>query len=82
MDRRKGTGRSVSELSMFFKLLPKARMCMDLGHARQVDSSMVGAYQMLTIFADRIVQLHISEVDTFESARFDFPVPQSWHSSR
>jgi hypothetical protein len=65
MDRRKGTGRSVSELLDFFERLPTARMCLDLGHARQVDSSMVGAYQLLQAFNDRIVQLHISEVDTF-----------------
>jgi hypothetical protein len=65
MDRRKGTGRSASELTEFFATLPGAKMCLDLGHARQVDSSMVGAYQLLTRFCDRIVQLHISEVDTF-----------------
>ncbi len=65
MDRRKGMGRSVAELSNTFKSLPEARMCLDLGHARQVDSSMVGAYQLLRVFASRIVQLHISEVDTF-----------------
>jgi hypothetical protein len=65
MDRRKGTGRSAIELTEFFETLPGAKMCLDLGHARQVDSSMVGAYQLLTTFCERIVQLHISEVDTF-----------------
>jgi len=65
MDRRKGTGRSASELTDFFTILPAAKMCLDLGHARQVDSSMVGAYQLLKAFGDRIVQLHVSEVDTF-----------------
>jgi hypothetical protein len=65
MDRRKGTGRTTGELESFFELLPDAKMCLDLGHARQVDSSMIGAYLLLTAFADRIVQLHISEVDTF-----------------
>jgi hypothetical protein len=65
MDRRKGTGRSAHELWYFFERLPHARMCLDLGHSRQVDSSMVGTYQLLQAFADRIVQLHISEVDTF-----------------
>jgi hypothetical protein len=64
MDRRKNTGRSVSELKKIFELLPQARMCFDLGHARQVDPSMIGAYQLLTAFAERIVQLHVSEVDT------------------
>jgi len=65
MDRRKGTGRSADELADFFTILPAAKMCLDLGHARQVDSSMVGAYQLLRAFGDRIVQLHVSEVDTF-----------------
>ena len=64
MDKRKGIGRSAAELVRFFDLLPGARMCLDLGHARQVDSSMVGAYQLLRAFGDRIVQLHVSEVDT------------------
>ena len=64
MDRRKSTGRSVSELKSIFEVLPKARMCFDLGHARQVDPSMISAYELLTAFADRIVQLHLSEVDT------------------
>lgn len=64
MDRRKNTGRTVSELRSFFEMMPEARMCLDLGHARQVDPSMVGAYLLLKVFADRIVQLHISEVDT------------------
>lgn len=64
MDRRKGTGRSVRELRGVFESLPEARMCFDLGHARQVDPSMIGAYQILTEFGDRIVQMHISEVDT------------------
>ena len=65
MDRRKNTGRTASELREFFALLPGSRMCLDLGHARQVDSSMVAAYLLLTEYADRIVQLHVSEVDTF-----------------
>lgn len=64
MDRRKSTGRSVAELRRIFQLLPKARMCFDLGHARQVDPSMIGAYQLLTEFAERIIQMHVSEVDT------------------
>jgi hypothetical protein len=64
MDRRKNTGRSVSELKEIFEFLPQAKMCFDLGHARQVDPSMIGAYQLLKTFAKRIVQLHISEVDT------------------
>jgi hypothetical protein len=65
MDRRKNIGRSVSELKEVFRLLPGARMCFDLGHARQVDPSMIGAYELLKAFSEQIVQLHVSEVDTF-----------------
>lgn len=64
MDRRKNTGRSISELEQVFALLPQAKMCFDLGHARQVDPSMIGAYQLLKAYDKRIVQLHVSEVDT------------------
>jgi len=64
MDRRKNTGRSVSELKHVFELLPQAKMCFDLGHARQVDPSMIGAYQLLKAYDERIVQLHVSEVDS------------------
>jgi hypothetical protein len=64
MDRRKSTGRSASELRKFFDLLPGSRMCFDLGHARQVDPSMIGAYKFLKEFSTRIIQLHLSEVDT------------------
>jgi hypothetical protein len=64
MDRRKNIGRSASELRNIFRLLPEARMCLDLGHTRQVDPSMIGAYDLLQEFSTRIIQLHISEVDT------------------
>ncbi len=49
-------------------------MCLDLGHARQVDPSMIGAYNLLKEFSTQIVQLHVSEVDTFN--RHD-PISQS-----
>jgi hypothetical protein len=64
MDRRKNTGRSVEELKRFFDCMPQARMCLDLGHSRQVDPSMIGTYMLLKVFSARIIQLHVSEVDT------------------
>ncbi|HUY81759.1 MAG TPA: hypothetical protein VMU92_08555 [Acidobacteriaceae bacterium] len=69
MDRRKSTGRSVIELRKIFTYLPTAKMCLDIGHARQVDSSMIETFLLLTEFRDKIVQLHVSEVDT--SSRHD-----------
>src|SRR4029077_11007435 len=37
MDTRKATGRTAKELRGFFDVLPQARLCFDVGHARQVD---------------------------------------------
>uniref|UniRef100_A0A372IMT5 Xylose isomerase-like TIM barrel domain-containing protein n=1 Tax=Paracidobacterium acidisoli TaxID=2303751 RepID=A0A372IMT5_9BACT len=64
MDSRKKTGRTAQELSGIFNQLPEAMFCLDVAHARQFDSSMVEAYFMLSRFAERLVQVHISEVNT------------------
>ncbi|SRR6266851_10136311 len=64
MDRRKSIGRTASELDFIFKKLPNASMCFDIGHARQYDASMSEAYLILKNFRERIVQVHLSEVDT------------------
>lgn len=64
MDRRKRIGRNVSELSLIFDQLPDASLCFDLGHARQCDSSMTEAFLMLTAFRERLVQVHLSEVNS------------------
>jgi hypothetical protein len=63
MDKRKRTGRTVEELEQFFSLFPNATFCLDLAHARQVDSTMTEARRMLRRFGDRLRQLHISEID-------------------
>ena len=62
MDNRKTTGRTISELRALFAAFPEATFCLDLGHARQIDPTMVSAMLMLQEFADRLVELHISEV--------------------
>ncbi|HEV2577887.1 MAG TPA: TIM barrel protein [Acidobacteriaceae bacterium] len=64
MDRRKPIGRTVAELAKIFDLLPDARFCFDIGHARQCDASMTEAYFMLKTFGSRIVQVHVSEVNS------------------
>jgi hypothetical protein len=64
MDKRKRIGRTVEELEQVLTLLPEAQICFDIAHARQVDSSMTEAYRILTRFAGRIRQLHISEVNS------------------
>ncbi len=64
MDKRKAKGRTVEELTLTLEKLPKASICLDLGHARQVDRTMTDAYFLLKEFESRIVQIHLSEVNT------------------
>lgn len=63
MDKRKPAGRTARELEYFFDQLPDASFCCDIGHARQVDTSMTEAYKMLKRFTSRLRQVHISEVN-------------------
>ena len=69
MDRRKDSGRTARELAPHFDALPKARLCLDLGHARHVDPSMTVARHILRDFGDRLTQLHLSELNTKASHR-------------
>jgi hypothetical protein len=64
MDRRKSIGRTATELTQTFELLPAARFCFDIGHARQWDTSMLESFYILNSFASRLVQVHISEVNS------------------
>ena len=64
MDRRKPCGRNVAELNDIFAELPEASFCFDIGHARQYDSSMTEAFLILSTFAGRLVQVHVSEVNS------------------
>lgn len=62
MDKRKPRGRSVEELEEILKRVPRACVCFDIAHARQVDSSMTEAYRILRNFRERIRHVHFSEV--------------------
>jgi hypothetical protein len=64
MDSRKLTGRSADELGQTFDRFPEATFCFDIGHARQCDSTMTEAYLLLTSYRDKLVQVHVSEVNT------------------
>ena len=64
MDRRKPHGRTAGELESVFEQLPQAGLCFDIGHARQVDSTMTEAYFILRSFGNRLRQVHVSEVNT------------------
>ena len=62
MDNRKTTGRTVDEVADLFEAFPEAGVCLDLGHARQIDPTMATALRMLRSFGPRLRQLHVSEV--------------------
>ncbi len=64
MDRRKPIGRTAGELQEIFDCLPDASLCFDVGHARQCDTSMTEAYLILSKFAGKLAQVHISEVNS------------------
>jgi hypothetical protein len=63
MDQRKPIARNAAEMKKFFEVLPKARFCFDIGHARQVDPTLSIAVELLLVFAERLAEVHISEVD-------------------
>ncbi len=65
MDRRKSVGRTAEELGKLFKELPDARLCLDVAHARQLDTSLRLLWEILCSFWNRIREVHISELDSF-----------------
>ncbi len=64
MDKRKPIGRSALDLELIFNELPKARFCLDLAHARQVDPTMGEARSMIKRFGSRLIQLHVSTINS------------------
>lgn len=64
MDLRKATGRTSAELEILFAELPEAGFCFDVGHAHQVDPSMLEAQAMLRRFGGRLREVHVSWVNT------------------
>lgn len=62
MDNRKTTGRTLEELREVFATFPHATFCLDVGHVRQIDPTMVTAILMLQEFGGRLRQLHVSDV--------------------
>lgn len=63
MDKRKEAGRTAGELRRHFHELPEASMCLDLAHARQVDPTLGITREIIREYGDKIVQLHLSELD-------------------
>jgi hypothetical protein len=64
MDNRKPIGRTAEDLEKIFHQLPQAGLCFDIGHALQVDPTMGEAYWILKALGDRLVQVHVSEVNS------------------
>jgi len=46
------------------EVLPRASLCFDIGHARQVDPTMSEAAAILQRYSARLRQLHVSEVNS------------------
>jgi hypothetical protein len=63
MDKRKASGRTTEELAPHFEALPEASLCLDLGHARQVDPTFGIARRILRDHGARLTQIHLSELD-------------------
>ena len=63
MDKRKRIGQTANDLAPIFDKLPQASLCLDLGHARQVDPTMSEAVAILNSLGNRLKQLHVSEVN-------------------
>lgn len=64
MDRRKPIGRTADELQSLFTQLPNARLCLDMAHARQLDTTLTLLTELIRRFSDRIAEVHISELDS------------------
>jgi hypothetical protein len=65
MDKRKATGRIVGELRPFLQELPDASVCLDLAHARQIDTTFSVARAIAAEYGgDRLAQIHLSELDS------------------
>lgn len=67
MDSRKDAGQTAEQLAPLFRLLPQARLCLDLAHAKAVDPSMDAAEELLTMFATRLSHVHLSSLDAGRS---------------
>lgn len=64
MDKRKSVGRTADELDDVFAMLPKARLCLDVGHSRQIDSSMFETREILKRHVGRLAEIHLSDVNS------------------
>lgn len=64
MDKRKPIGRTAAELDLIFTQLPEAKLCLDLGHAKQIDPSLLEVRNILENHNHRLRQIHLSDVNS------------------
>jgi hypothetical protein len=64
MDRRKEMGRTVADLERMLTELPQARLCLDVAHARQMDTTLSLLWSFTSRFRNRIAEIHMSELDS------------------
>ena len=64
MDSRKGTGHTVEQLEPIMAALPDARLCFDVAHAKDIDSSMHEGVRILDRWGDRLSHVHVSSLDS------------------
>ncbi len=64
MDQRKPVGRNLREMRTVFEDFPEATWCFDIGHARQIDPTMLESWRLLDAFSSRLRQVHVSEVNS------------------
>lgn len=63
MDQRKERGQTPEDLKPLFDLLPQARFCFDVAHAKAVDPTMEVGGGLLAAFATRLSHIHLSSLD-------------------
>jgi hypothetical protein len=63
MDLRKGVGQTAEDLQPLLRVLPQARLCLDVAHAKAVDPTMEVGAALLSAFATRLSHIHLSSLD-------------------
>jgi hypothetical protein len=64
LDVRRSDGRTVEELSQWFRELPEAGFCFDVAHAWSVDPTMSTGKRLLDAFRMRLRHLHVSSLSS------------------
>jgi hypothetical protein len=64
MDCRRQQGQTVAQLKEVFKDLPEAGFCLDVAHVWTVDPTLGLAFDLLEAFRERLVEIHLSGIDT------------------